>query len=58
MTPDQKKQVARIGEELKEIFPDFYGSIKFNLTPKRSGTNINLSSDINIEQSMKLNPNQ
>lgn len=52
MTSEQKKQVARIGKELKALFPDFYGSLRFNLNPTRNDVNVN------IEQSMKLKSNK
>jgi len=42
MTPEQKKEIKKIDSKLKELFSDFYGSIKFNLTPNSKKTNINV----------------
>ena len=46
MTPVQKKKVKWIDRELKEIFPDFYGSIRFNLAPPNKKYNVNVVENI------------
>lgn len=46
MIPEQKKEVKKIDKKLKELFPDFYGSIKFNLTPNSKKMNINVTENL------------
>jgi len=52
MTPKQQQKLYKVGQELKETFKDYYGSIRFNLKPDRDNVNIN------IEQSLILKPNK
>lgn len=58
MTPEQKKELAKIGVKVREIFPDMYGSVRFNLKPGRKESNVNVADTIEVEQSLKLNPNR
>ena len=48
-TPEQTKRLKEIDRELKEMFPSFYGSVRFNLNPTVNKFNINLVENI-IEQ--------
>ena len=52
ITPEQKKKLAEIGKQVRELFPNMYGSVRFNLCPTRELTNINIT----IETSLKLEP--
>jgi hypothetical protein len=52
MTQEQEKALAEIGEQIKGLFPNMYGSIRFNLAPGRKEVNVNTS--IVIEESHKL----
>ncbi len=45
-TTEQNKRLKEIDVELKEMFPDFYGSVRFNLTPKVKKFNINIVENI------------
>ena len=33
VTPEQTKRLKEMDRELKEMFPVFYGSVRFNLNP-------------------------
>lgn len=50
MTKEQERKLAEIGAQIAELFPDIYGSVRFNLSPNRKDVNIN------IEYSMILKP--
>jgi hypothetical protein len=58
MTPEQKKEVKKIGKQLQDIFPDMFGNIRFNLAPGRKEVNANITNDegdgIATEESVKL----
>lgn len=58
MTPEQKKKLTDIGRQVRELFPDMYGSVRFNLKPGRKESNVNIADTIEVEQSLKLNPNK
>ncbi len=58
MTPEQKTKLAELSRKVREMFPDMYGSIRFNLKPDRKETNVNVADTIEVEQSLKLNPNK
>lgn len=58
MTPEQKKQLAEIGKKVRELFPDMYGWVRFNLNPSRKSVNVNIADTIEVEQSLKLDPNR
>lgn len=58
MTPEQKSKLSDIGKEVRELFPDMYGSVRFNLKPNRKETNVNIADTIEVEQSLRLNPNR
>ncbi len=45
-TPEQDKSLKRINKELRDLFPDFYGSVRFNLNPKVKKFNINVVENI------------
>ena len=32
MTPEQQQRIKVIGQQLKDILPDFQGAVKFNLS--------------------------
>lgn len=55
MTTDQKRKIKKIGQELRLIFPDFYGSVQFNLAVGKP-VNVNLTEDIGItvKENLKL----
>lgn len=46
MTAEQEKQVARIGRELKEVFVDFYGFVRFNLSGNMNDVKIEVSQQV------------
>lgn len=46
LTPEQKKEIETIDRKLKELFPDFYGSVRFNLAPRIKKPNINVIENI------------
>ncbi len=46
LTPEQTKKVKEIDKELKEMFPNFYGSVRFNLTPQTKKLNINIVENV------------
>lgn len=58
MTPEQKKRLAEIGKQVRELFPDMYGWVRFNLNPSRKSVNVNVADTIEVEQSLKLDPNR
>lgn len=45
MTKDQKSELKKIGAKLRLIFPDFYGSLQFNLAVGKP-VNVNLTEDV------------
>ncbi|KKN38115.1 hypothetical protein LCGC14_0756710 [marine sediment metagenome] len=45
-TVEQNKRLKEIDAELKKMFPDFYGSVRFNCNPKIKKFNINLVENI------------
>ena len=45
-TPEQNKRLKEINKELQKMFPDFYGSVRFNLNPKVKKFNINIAENI------------
>ena len=45
-TPEQNKRLREMCKEVKEMFPDFYGSVRFNLNPKDKRFNINIVENI------------
>lgn len=58
MTPQQKSELAKIGTQVKKLLPDMYGWVRFNLNPTRKGVNANVAETIEVEQSLKLDPNK
>ena len=46
MTPEQQKEIDKMDAMLKKLLPNFYGSIRFNLTPKSKKVNINVVENI------------
>lgn len=52
MTQVQERALTEIGEQIKGLFPDMYGSIRFNLAPGRKEVNVN------IEESKKFHPDK
>ena len=42
MTNEQRQKLIEIGKEISKLFPDMYGSIRFNLNPNRRNVNFNL----------------
>jgi len=49
-TPEQKELIKEIYAKLRKVFPDFYGSVTFNLNPKKKDVSINVNEHI-IEDS-------
>lgn len=58
MTSEQKRRLTKIGEQVRELFPDMYGWVRFNLNPSRKSVNVNVADTIEVEQSLKLSPNR
>ena len=52
MTEEDKKKLIRACKLVKEVFPNMWGNVKFNLNPERQKININ------IEQSLIFNYNE
>ncbi len=46
LTAEQRKEIESMDRKLKELFPDFYGSVRFNLSPKVKKPNINVVENI------------
>ncbi len=46
LTDEQNKEIKKMDRRLKELFPDFYGSVRFNLNPKIKICNINVVENI------------
>ena len=55
MTKDQKTELKKIGDKLRLIFPDFYGSLQFNLAVGKP-VNVNLTEgiEITVKENVKL----
>ncbi len=57
MTADQKTELKKIGKSLQLLFPNFYGSMQFNLAVGKP-VNVNLtegcSDDITVKENLKL----
>ena len=57
MTSDKKKELKKIVPKLRLIFPDFYGSVQFNLAVGKP-VNVNLVEDcgngITVKENVKL----
>ena len=57
MTNDQKTELKQIGQKLRLIFPEFYGSVQFNLAVGKP-VNVNLSEDcddgVTVRENVKL----
>ena len=49
MTPEQRKLLAETGEKLQKAFPDFFGSIRFNMAKPRDYTSANLEHCVVLE---------
>lgn len=45
-TPEQDKKLKIMDKELRGMFPDFFGSVRFNLNPKVKKFNINVVENI------------
>lgn len=52
MEQEDKKKLIKACKLVKDVFPNMYGNVKFNLNPERQKVNIN------IEQSMIFNYNE
>ena len=48
MTKEQLDKLRAISKRVREICPDMYGSIKFNLNPTRDYSNINIDQSISV----------
>ena len=46
LTDEQNKEIKKMDRRLKELFPDFFGSVRFNLNPKIKNCNINVVENI------------
>lgn len=46
MTPEQEVVVKKAHKMLREAFPKFYGSIRFNLKPGKNQTNVNIEQSV------------
>lgn len=53
MTSEQEKEIEVIGHRLQEIFPDFHGSIKFNLQSGRNDVRVNIEECKNFERTKR-----
>lgn len=56
MTADQKTELKKIGRKLKLLFPDFYGSMQFNLAVGKP-VNVNMTEEndgITVRENAKL----
>ena len=55
MTNEQRKELKKIGKRLQLLFPDFYGSMQFNLAVgKPVNLNITEGVDITVRENVKL----
>lgn len=52
MTIEDKKKLIKACKLVKEVFPNMWGNVKFNLSPERQKININ------IEESFIFNYNE
>ena len=48
LTPEQEKQLQAIDRQLKILFRQCYGSIKFNLNAKRPTNEANINVSLNL----------
>ena len=46
MTVEDEKKIIQAGKLVKEVFPDMYGNVRFNLHPERQKVNINIEQSI------------
>lgn len=55
MTADQKTELREIGNRLRLLFPNFYGSLQFNLAVGKP-VNVNLIEElgITVKENVKL----
>jgi len=49
MTPDQKRAIESIALKLKQLMPDFMGSITFNLSNKMDDVKVEVKECLNIK---------
>lgn len=42
MTTEDKKKLIKACKLVKEVFPDMYGNVRFNLHPEREKVNCNI----------------
>ncbi len=45
-TPEQDEVLKKMDAKLKEMFPDFHGSVRFNITPNMKKMNVNVVENI------------
>ncbi len=50
MTAEQEKNIERIGQELKLLFPDMHGNIQFNMNPDVKEVRVKFVDDIRFEK--------
>ena len=58
MTKEQTEKLHTIGKQIQEMFPDMYGSVKFNLQPNRESVNMNFQTIVVEESKILNNPNK
>ena len=49
MTDEQKDNLAKAGQLVKEAFPQMYGSVKFNLSPNQKKIKVKYEEDLQLE---------
>jgi len=50
MTPEQKKELSKIGKKLAALFPAMFASVKFNLRPGRKYANVNFEQHLELKE--------
>ena len=49
MTPEQNKTLGRVGKELQVAFPNFFGTIRFNMAKARDYSLSNIEQCVAVE---------
>jgi hypothetical protein len=46
---ERDRRLAELGKQVKALFPDMFGSVRFNLNPRKDTTNVNIEEAVLIE---------
>lgn len=59
---EQDIALGEIGLKLKSLFPDFFGSVQFNMHPQKRTVNINLEEEsilsVTVREARLIEPNR